>query len=193
MLLSILIPTVWEREEQFNKLYRFLQNILDLEDLNEQVELVTYCDNKGLTIGEKREILYSDASGTYSWMIDDDDCIPADAISSILEATKSDTDCITFEERVIIDGVESRSNFSLQYADWGENQGGFDYVRTPFFKTPIKTVICQQVPIPHIRFGEDHAFARAIKPLLHSEIHIDKQLYFYTHVSTNHNERYGIK
>lgn len=193
MILSILIPTVWERQEQFNKLYSFLQNILDLEDLNEQAELVTYCDNKEMTIGEKRGILYSDARGIYSWMIDDDDCIPADAITSILEAAKMDPDCITFEERVIIDGVESRSNFSLQYADWGENQEGFDYVRTPFFKTPIKTSICRKVPIPHIRFGEDHAFARAIKPLLHSEVHIDKQLYFYTHVSSDHKERYGIK
>ena len=146
-----------------------------------------------MTIGEKRERLYAAATGLYSWQIDDDDCISPFAISAILEAAKMEPDCITFEENVSIDGMESRSNFSLQYADWGENQGGFDYVRTPFFKTPIKTSICQQVPIPHIRFGEDHAFARAIKPLLKTEVHIDKQLYYYNHVSSDHNTRYGIK
>lgn len=192
-ILSILIPTIVDRKKPFEQLILFLKNIMDLEDLHDKVEVIGIRDDKEMTIGEKRQRLYGRAMGLYSWQLDDDDCIPADAIASILEAAKMVPDCITFEERVIIDGVESRSNFSLKYDDWGENHDGFDYVRTPFFKTPIKTAICQQVPIPHIRFGEDHAYALAIKPLLHSEVHIDKQLYFYTHVSSDHNTRYGIK
>lgn len=192
-LLSILIPTVTDRAHLFFPLLHYLENQLDLLDLHEQVEVLFLSDNKEQTIGEKREELYQAAEGLYAWQIDDDDSIASDAITLIMEAIKEGADCITFEERCIIDNVESRSNFSLNYPDWAENQDGFDHVRTPFFKTPIKTAICRQVPIPHIRFGEDHEFARAIKPLLTSESHIDRQLYFYIHNSTPFNERYGIK
>lgn len=156
-----------------------------------------------MTIGEKREKLYRMADGLFSWQIDDDDCIPADAIPIIVDTIqyeccdlaghKNDRQCITFQEQCNIDGVASLSNFSLKYGDWGEDLDGFDHVRTPFFKTPILTSICQQVPIPHVRFGEDHAFARAVKPLLTSEVHIDKVLYYYNHISSPFNERYGIK
>lgn len=192
MLLSILIPTVTGRSKQFTALCEFLHNIIDLHDLDGIVEVVFLRDNKEMTIGEKREKLYRMATGLFSWQIDDDDCVPADAIPIILEAIKEMPSCITYEELCNIDGIESRSNFSLKYADWAENEDGFDHVRTPFFKTPILTSICQQVPIPHIRFGEDHVFARAVKTHLHAEVHIDKVLYYYNHVSSPFNERYGI-
>lgn len=194
MLLSILIPTVSEREYCFNDLLVYLENQIDLLDLNGLVEILWLSDNKEMTIGEKREKLYAMATGLYSWQIDDDDSVPSFALTEIIYAiNKYDPDCITFEEKVLIDGVESRSNFSLKYDDWGEQIDGFDYVRTPFFKTPIKTAICVQVPIEHIRFGEDHAFARRIKPLLGTEYHIPRQLYYYCHSSTPFHERYGIK
>jgi|HubBroStandDraft_2_1064218.scaffolds.fasta_scaffold00002_17 hypothetical protein len=193
MQLSILIPTVLERRKQFDDLVAFIRNIIDLEGLHEEVEILSICDDKEMTIGEKREALYQGAKGEYAWQIDDDDCINAQALRLILEAMEQKPDCITFYEACIIDGKEFRSNFSLTYPDWGEHIDGWDFVRTPFFKTPIKTEICRMVPIPHVRFGEDHLFARAIKPLLKTQVHIPKVLYYYIHNSSPHNERYGIK
>lgn len=191
--LSILIPTIESRIEQFNKLIMFLSDVIELHDLDYLIEIKYLCDNKERTIGEKRQHLYAIATGLYSWQLDDDDAIDADAIPLILEAMATEPDCITFQEACNIDGNLKSSNFSLKYTDWGENQDGFDYVRTPFFKTPIKTAICQQVPVPHIRFGEDHMWAKAVYPLLKTEVHIDRNLYYYNHDSTPFNERYGIK
>lgn len=191
--LSILIPTIKDRNEQFHQLFSYLQNLLDLHDLNDTVELCFLADNREMTIGKKRQELLEMADGLYSWQIDDDDSIHQDSILYILDAMKDNPDCITFEEACNINGVEKRSNFSLKYDDWGNDIDGFDFVRTPFFKTPIKTSICLQVPVPNERFGEDHLWAKAIKPLLKSEVHIPKQLYFYQHISSPHNERYGIK
>jgi hypothetical protein len=119
-------------------------------------------DNREMTIGEKRERLYGMAHGLYSWQIDSDDLIADNAIELILEAIKQETDCITFEECVNIDGREYRSNHSLEYGDWeGDGQkelwDGFHFHRTPFMKSVIKTEIAKSVSIPHIRFGEDHA------------------------------------
>lgn len=162
------------------------------------VELVMICDNKIKTIGEKREELYKLSKGKYLWQVDSDDNIADNAIELILEAIKQQPDCITFQEKCIIDGVEFKSNHSHEYPDWdGDGQkifsDGFHYHRTPFFKSVIKTSIAQSVPIQHIRFSEDHYWARDLKPHLHSEIHIPEDLYIYQHQSSDFNERYGIK
>lgn len=191
--LSILIPTVVERSKQFIKLWEelhFWRKLLKLED---QIEILNLCDNKEMTIGEKRERLYAMANGKYSWQVDDDDTIVCYHLPQIIKAMEEEPDCITFLELCIIDGVYSVSKFSSLYTDWGENIDGFDHVRTPFFKTPIKSDICKQVPVPHSRFGEDHEWARAVKPLIQSEFHIPEFVYRYEHVSSPHNERYGIK
>lgn len=207
MLLSIQIPTVAGRSivpllEEIDRQTTalgtppksgFLAGSIDLGGWrSDLVELMWYRDNKEISIGAKRDELYRHATGLYSWQIDDDDWIAPDAISKILAAIQQNPDCVTFQEKVIIDGVEQRSDFSLQYSDWANNTNGFDYVRTPFFKTPIKTALCQQVGVKDMRFGEDHDFAQRIHYLLQSEVHIPEQLYWYQHVSSDFNQRYGI-
>lgn len=196
-LLSILIPTVVGREKEIRKLI----SVLNKQDAYENgVQILVKQDDKEMTIGEKRELLYNMSSGLYSWQIDDDDLISDNAIELILEAIKSnpDVDCITFEEHINIDGKIEKSNHSLQYGDW-EGEGGkelwdgFHYHRTPFMKSVIKTEIARSVPIPHTRFGEDHQWAQALKLHLKTEFHINQELYKYIHVSSDFNSRYGIK
>jgi len=193
-ILSILIPTVIGRERQFEALYHKLNGMLDVAPYRSAVEILYLRDNKESTIGEKREELYKMANGTFSWQIDDDDDIPYHAIWYVLTNTKISHDCITFQEKCLINGRYYSSNHSLKYEDWGEQQDGFDYVRTPFFKSVIKTEIARSVPIPHIRYGEDHEWARALRPHLKNEIHIDKELYIYQHNSKpeDFQTRYGF-
>lgn len=194
--LSILVPTIIGREKEFSHLRAKVQaqiSRLIMKDYS-PIEFLFSIDNKQMPIGAKRNWLYQNASGLYSWQIDDDDAIDDKAILEIHKAILDNPDCITFSERCIINGQYFRSNHSLKYDDWGENQDGFDYVRTPFMKSVIKTEIARSVPIPHIRFGEDHEWAKALKPHLKNEIHIDKELYIYQHNSKpeDHNSRYGI-
>lgn len=194
ILLSVLIPTIKDRDEQFHKLKQFIFRQLVDHDLTEIVEILHIRDNKEITVGEKRNKLYRMARGAYSWQIDDDDWLHPEALPYIVDEIKNeDIDCVGFKELCIFDGkrVES-SNFSIKYPGWLDNYDGFNHVRTPFFKTPIKTRICLQCPIPPIRFGEDHEFAKAIYPLLRTENYIDEFIYHYRHNSTPHNERYGI-
>ena len=147
-----------------------------------------------MTIGEKRELLYKEANGLYSIQLDDDDQLSRNAIELILEAIKSnpEVDCVTFEEYIEIDGVVQRSNHSLKYDDWADRQDGYDYIRTPFMKDVIKTEIARSVPIPHIRFGEDHEWSKRLKPFLKTEIHINQQLYRYIYKSKPNEDRYGL-
>jgi hypothetical protein len=196
-LLSILIPTVVGREKEFEYLFKKLY--INGQKCGEGlINIAWEKDNKEITIGEKRSLLYEKALGIYSLQIDDDDDLSENAIPLILNAIKDNPDCITFQEHCMINGVHYKSNHSIQYADWeGDGQkelwDGFHFHRTPFMKSVIRTEIARSVPIPHIRFGEDHQWAQALKPHLANEIHIPEDLYFYQHTSSDFNERYGIK
>ena len=212
ILLSILIPCTPDRGEDVIKLINCINDQVGVTELHEwaykenikvergisknrEVEIVIVTDAKIMTIGEKRELLYNYfATGLYSIQVDSDDLLAPNAIQLILEAIRSnpDVDCCTYEEHIDIDGKIQRSNHSLKYADWADNTDGFDYVRTPFMKSVIKTEIAKSVPVPFVRFGEDHQWSQALKSHLHTEIHIDEQIYRYIHRSSNHETRYGF-
>ena len=209
-LLSILIPTVVGREDECHELeltidkqaYNRKVDVFDKWgdvirrewDLLTFVETIIYKDDKKISIGEKRERLYSLANGTYSFMIDDDDSIAPNAIELILNAIKNNPEipCITFREKCMMNGIYKSSNHSIRYSQWMDNQDGFDYVRSPFYKDVIRTDIARSVPFPHIRYNEDEQWSKALKPFLTDEIHINEELYHYIYNETNHNERYGL-
>lgn len=208
ILLSILIPTVVGREKEYDKLFGKLRMlgkciIGDLTQKNihrcegrDGVELISLKDNKEMTIGEKREKLYQMATGTHSWMIDDDDDIALNAIQLILEEIKNNPtiSCITFRERCIMNGNYHSSNHSIIYKKWQDDFDGYNFVRCPFYKDIIRTDIAKSVPFPKIRYNEDEQWSMAIKPLLTDEIHIDEELYYYNYEpKDSHSERYGIK
>lgn len=216
-LLSILIPSTPDRSEECNSLLKELErqcnNIADIgvydgkvtENIfthyfHNGVDATVYIDEKVLTIGEKRGILYGMANGAYSWQIDSDDSIAPNAIELILQAIKEnpDVDCITFEENCQMNGKCYKSNHSLEYPDWyGDGShllhDGFHFHRTPFYKDVIKTEIAKSVPFRHIRYGEDHLWSIDLKPHLKTEVHIPKELYYYIHEPKDtFEERYGI-
>jgi hypothetical protein len=197
-LLSILIPTIVDRRSQYAKLRNEINRQRMEFNLMDLVHVDFLEDNRQMTIGEKRERLYADAKGKYSVQWDDDDGILMNGLELIVEALEYNPDCLTYQEYVNIDGVEYLSNHSLAYNDWeGDGQSefadGFHFHRTPFMKSVIRTDIAKAVPIQHIRFGEDHQFARDLKSHLTNEIHLDHEVYRYIHVSSNFNERYGVK
>lgn len=190
-LLSILIPTVFGREADLDRLVKCILKD-DSDMFYEYGEILTHVDNKEMTIGKKRERLYQRALGKYSWQIDDDDSIADNAIELIIEAIKQEPDCVTFREKCMINGKYYSSNHSLKYTKWADNQDGFDYVRSPFYKDVIKTEIAQKVPFEHIRWNEDERFSYALLPHLKNEVHIYDELYYYIHNSTDPTERYGL-
>src|SRR6185436_2002644 len=114
--LSILIPTVVGREEQLEKLLAELyRQRIQLEFPN-VVQFQIKKDNKEMTVGEKRNILYQESIGLYSFMPDDDDGIAPDFIQRVLKAIEQNPDCVTYYEHVDIDGDISKSNHSIRYS-----------------------------------------------------------------------------
>lgn len=197
-LLTIAIPYTVERLSEYNTLATEIGRQIEKYAIPGEVELISDDTGKHQTIGEKRNNLYQRAKGKYVWQIDSDDEISDNAIDSILAVIdREEPDCITFEEYINMDGKELKSNFSLQYHDW-EGEGhvefadGFHFHRTPFFKTVIKTEIAKKVPVPRLRWAEDHEWSRLLKTHLKTEHHINEQIYRYIHKSSNPTERYGL-
>lgn len=208
ILLSILIPTVVGREEQLQKiggtilkqikhigLWRQFEDIRFMSLTADGVELIVCKDNKEMTIGEKREMLYNVANGLYSVQWDDDDDMADNAIELILNAIRSNPEvsCITFREKCTMNGEYKSSNHSLKYSQWMDNQDGYSFVRSPFYKDVIRTDIAKSVPFPKIRYNEDEQWSMALYPHLKDEIHIEEELYYYIYEpKDSHEERYGF-
>jgi hypothetical protein len=192
MKLSILIPTVVGREDSLDG----LMSILNRQITND-VEIVIEKDNKEISIGAKRNLLYSKANGVYSVSIDDDDTVPEYFIQKILEKIDGfqGVDCIGYQERCYWDGSrETLSDFSLRYNTWKEQKDNeFRFVRTPFHKTPILTGIARDVKFQDRRFGEDHIWSKEIYERLKTEVYIPHVMYNYHYTQQDHKTKYGIK
>lgn len=197
-LLSILIPTVVGRETELRLLLDEIHKQIGRLNCYADVEVLIEKDNKEISTGAKRQLLYDRATALYSWQLDDDDMIANDAIELILKATEENHDVISLNELCILQHethIEYKlCTHSIAFDYWEENIAGWDFVRCPFYKDVIKSELCKQVRISDIRYGDDHDFSLRIRPLLKTETHIDKFLYLYNFpVTMNHNERYGIK
>lgn len=209
MKLSILIPSTYDRGDLNDNLIREILaqfpsdqpievshtkngNIFYFRVWSTDVEIILIVDDKTMTIGEKRNLLYAEAKGEYSWQIDSDDHIAPDAIEKIIAAMDTKPDCITFRESCLINGTLYTCDHSVGYSGWYDKMHGFDYVRTPFFKDVIKTEIAKSVPVPHIRYGEDALWSMDIRERLKTEVHINEELYYYTHESSDFKTRYGF-
>lgn len=185
--LSILIPTIPEREKQLKNLLEIIKG-----QYTPEIEFVIDDRPKGsVSIGAKREALYHKARGIYSVQVDDDDTIPEYFVEECL--SNLGADCIGYKEHCTMDGEVQDSVISITNKRWYSiNKTHF---RTPHFKTPILTNICRKVGVADKSWGEDHDFAKRVFPLLQTEKFIPRIMYYYTGTSLTSQqkkERYGL-
>jgi hypothetical protein len=193
MKLSILIPSTFDRQSMTDLLvFNVLNQVEDL-GITDQVQILTDFDNKEVSIGAKRQRMLLAAKGEYVVSIDSDDAIMTDYLAEIWRGIKEQPDCITFE--ISCTGTKGkRANVSNKYPDWMDNVDGFDYVRLPYHKTPIKRELALQIGFSNLRFGEDYDFSKRLKKarLIQSEYHIAKSLYLYQYKQEDFKKKYGF-
>lgn len=194
--LSILIPTIFGREEQFKKLRNYLRRQLEVDGIWNEVEVVSETDDRTMSIGNKRQALLNKCYGDFVVFIDDDDWVPHDYCLTLWDAISNnpDIDSIGFLQDCIFDNVHhKKASLSNRWGDWNINEGGFDLVRTPFFPTPIRRDIAVAIGYNDMRYGEDHDFARRLKDsgMIKNELFIDKVMYIYQYTTRPFDEKYG--
>lgn len=178
MKLSILIPTLPDRTQWLSR----IKDILTPQ-LVPGVQIMED-DRPKIPTGTKRNDLIRRAQGDYVTFVDDDDRVAPFYVSEILKAIDSTIpftgpDVITYHGQMTTNGRHPVNWVIKLGEDWVE-RGGV-YFRFPNHLAVIKRDIALRVPFENVYQQEDYKFACKLRDLrlLKTEVHIQKQLYFY--------------
>ncbi len=162
--LSILVPSIPDREvKHWN---------LD----HPEVEILVFADNKKRTVGEKRQGLLDLAKGVYIMYLDDDDEVSNDFLETVLPHLKK-WDAITFDQEAWINGKRYIINNSIHNEIEQLHYGAVK--RPPMCHSIWKRQLAKKARFPKSNYGEDHEWAKQLKPK--NEYHIDKVLHKYVY------------
>lgn len=190
-ILSILICTVIERMEEFRQLVEeFRRQIGD-----QNIELLWEQDNKQISVGAKRQKLLNRSRGEWIVFFDDDDFPEEWYVSEIVEALKSNPDCLGYLIKMTTNGErEQVCCHSLRYPEWKANVDGYDYVRNVSHFNCVRRDLAIQVGFQDRRFGEDHPYSNGVTALCKTEVFIDKFMFHYRYSNkVSHRKKYGIR
>ncbi|MCZ7839696.1 glycosyltransferase [Leclercia adecarboxylata] len=179
--LSVLIPSVSSRWATFGR--KIQEQIFGQYEAlpkpdRDRVEILMITDTKSIQLGVKRNEMVRLASGEYVVFVDDDDRLAPDYVASLLKATESGADVITFQSMVSLNGGSPRlCRYSLQYPQ--DANTATEYHRIPNHICAIKRRIALRTPFPAKLCGEDREYAIDLRPLLKTEHAINRVLYHY--------------
>jgi len=181
MLWSILICTLESRRDQFQSLHEDLVSQIKENNLEEEIEILFFEDDKDFPVGIKRNSLVEAATGKYISFIDDDDKVSNTYVKQIYDIIKyNDVDCIGIVG-LLISRVLGNKQFihSLKYKEYSEDDKY--YYRPPNHLNPMKREKILDFKFPYVNFGEDADWAMKIckAGVLKTEVFIDDILYYY--------------
>jgi len=181
IFLSVLIPTLKEREHLFKNLLAHLIKLIKDSGLENNVEIVYIVDNREMSVGKKRNILIDNAIGRYLVFIDDDDTVSNSYFTDIFIAMKSDPDVITFKGIIKAPNKKSLDGRIFIHKLDFKNQKSTNniYYKSPNHLNPIKYEIIKKVIFKDIDVSEDYFYAKKIINYLYTEVFINKILYIY--------------
>jgi hypothetical protein len=177
-LLSVLICSLTERDAQLQRLLRFIG-----KHSGPEVEVLTEVDNRGMTVGEKRNKLLDRARGRYVAFVDDDDKISSRYFELVLAGCRRDMDCCSLLGLHYKDGVlDSPFEHSLKHSTWERLPGGL-YIRPPNHLNAVRREIALEVRFPEISVGEDRDYCLRLREKLKTEHEITEPIYRYNYNS----------
>ena len=179
--LSVLVCSTHTRHRTFGREIQeqlwpqYLALPLESQD---RVEVLMLTDNKKMMLGAKRNIMVDMAQGRYVVFVDDDDRIEPDYLSSLLEATDSGADVITFLVSVRLNGGPAKiCRYSKQFQRDRNTADGYE--RLPNHICCVRRDLAQLVSFPNVVKGEDSAYSKLLRPNLQTEHAIPRVLYHY--------------
>jgi len=173
--LSILICALDERKHLRLQLVNHLER-----QSTKEIEILVKSDNRKMTIGAKRNYLLQKATGDYVVFIDDDDWVDGNYIPLILDAVKTDPDCVGIVGIMSTNGKGNRRfEHSILYGGYFELNT--IYCRPPNHLNPIRRTIAQQFEFKEINMGEDTEWALRIMKSgkNRTQVMIDHPIYHY--------------
>jgi glycosyltransferase involved in cell wall biosynthesis len=182
ILFSILIPSIPERLDQLKKLINKIEKQIDGDPF---VEVISFIDNKKISIGEKRNMLVQLANGKFLAFVDDDDDVSDDYVSEIMSSIlkSPDADVIMINSLAILNGKKFNIVVDIDYPNeeiQSDSNGNFlDCKRKPFHVCAWRSDIAKSENFPNVGYGEDWNWCERLIPKVEKSVKIDKQLYIY--------------
>ena len=106
-LISILIPTLIERLDEYNTMIKGLYDQIDKRGLKDKIEIISICDNRSISLCYKRNMMQKLCSGRYFVHLDDDDefsCDYCETIIDHIEGLDNDCDIIAYNQLAKVNG-----------------------------------------------------------------------------------------
>lgn len=183
LLYSILIPTLSSRRD---KLRRLLDVLLPQAKAHGGVEVVGLHNDAEKPLAEYRQALLEDARGKYLSFIDDDDLVEPDFISAVTAAMDTGTDYIAFPNAYYRDGQRDPvpTLVGIHYDGWYDT--GDARYRDITHVNPVRAALAKQADFRAESDGsEDWSYVSQLRPLLKTQVLIDRVLYHYYWTSTD--------
>ena len=178
-LWTIVILTIPERKQLLERLLARLE-----PQLNDQVEIKLYPDTVA-TVGAKRQQAVEQCKSTYINFIDDDDLVPANYVSKILEKLKYMPCGVGFRGIVTsnnIKPVEFVHRAGLRYIDKAfRSTDCYIFHRPLNHLNPVRTEYAKQIGFQDWwTFSDrDYSIRLAESGLITDDVFIDEFMYFY--------------
>ncbi|HEV2600750.1 MAG TPA: glycosyltransferase [Candidatus Babeliales bacterium] len=187
-LWSILICTLEERKKSFDTLRAKVQRQIEVNQLNDQVEILFFRDNRERSIGYKRNFLLQQSKAEYVSFLDDDDDVHGRYVPMIYEKLQQKPDCVSLVGIMTTHGKNPEIfKHSIAYNNKYCTEDGVHF-RPPNHLNPIKRDIAAQFSFPEANYGEDYSWAHLLaeSALLKTEAVIEEPYYFYLYDGKYH-------
>jgi len=181
ILLSILICTIPERKESYEKLKDRLNRLWARsfgKSGTPRFEIISQIGD--MTVGAKRNKLISLAGGKYVCFIDDDDDVTDEYILRMIEGCQSNADCVGMVGIITFSGKNPRKFIhSIKYNRYFEENEV--YYRPPNHLNAIKKELIADIKFPEKNNGEDTDWAMQVMKSgrLKIEYEVNEVLYHY--------------
>lgn len=187
--LSILIPSIPEREELFSsltdELFHQKNQCMYLHPGLGDVEICADRDssflNGGPSIGEKRNRLVKSASGKYLAFLDDDEDIAPNYIESLLRLCLQDQDICTFRAMTKLQNFWALVDMRLMYKVNDQISPDYTVRRPPWHICPVRSVYAKSFEFKDINNAEDFEWMERVLSCCTTEAHTDQILFCYQH------------
>lgn len=177
--LTVLVPTVPSRLTTYYP--RLMKQLLDQTRTYENIELISFFDNKKRSIGKKRDEMLGLVQGEYVVFIDDDDRISDDYISEIMTALQNNpnVDCVVFNCICCVDGGPPKlCKYGIEF-EYGDILGGKEWRGKPAHTMVYKSSIAKNHHFSDMKYREDMDWVKRACLDIKTQVRIDKVLYHY--------------
>jgi hypothetical protein len=184
-ILSILIPSIPDRQLQLFQVIRDLQKQIDNRPdeytAMGEIEILSLMDNKQMSIGEKRSTLFGLAKGKYVCMTDDDDFYTPIFIEKVLQAINHTwADVITFHQ--LAQDTNSYTLVDFRLKNINHEFKGCGVTQRPAWHCCVwKREIVEAIAFGNTNWGEDNDFQLVANEKAQTECHIPEVLHVYIH------------